>query len=245
VCATANVNGGNYAFTIHSGVGQYAAITLQANNTTQGTNDAYIYEYFDSYKLVIGVRNPNANICFETNGGGVRAANISNAGQLQVFTSKLTNTVTSVFTGVASFLTANTSRTSTASVSNEANLAVTLNEIGTYRLECLIMANATANGVGGLQFDFAGGTSNVAWFRTSYLGSVNGAVAGSSTHTTSSSAFSITALSVASIIDQMVVNGLVTIDSPGTFIFRYAQNSSAANATNLIANSYMILTKVG
>jgi len=166
--------------------------------------------------------------------------------------SPTTNTTTRIETGLSAFLTANTQRTSCATITAENNLAITLNETGVYTLEAFFIFNSStasaANGAGGIKFDFGGGTATVNRATYGASGWVNSAqntqaaVGGTSgaqtlTYTTIDPATTAT--------DWIYITGLIKTNVAGTVIPRYCQAASSANAANLSANSWWLLTKVG
>jgi hypothetical protein len=241
--------GGNYSLQVHGTTGQYAAISLQANNTSLGANDAYIYNYFTAYQLVLGVRNPQANIVLEIN--GAHALNVDSTRALQAPASPVSNSNTTVMTGLAAYMRATTSCTSSSVFRSESNLTITVNETGVYKYDAGWFMYGSANGAGGFQFTINGGGSATINTGAIAVSSTNNhaytpgteAIAGSSLGTiqyaTGALATSVTTP------DYVWLTGVITVNNSGTIIPQWAQIISTANATNLLANSFVMLTKIG
>lgn len=170
--------------------------------------------------------------------------NLSVTGIVSCNASPLVNTATRVYTGLAAFMTANTSRTSNVTMNAENNLAITLNETGVYSLTGVFLINAKSNGASGIQIDFGGGTATVNNISWGASGAING-VSNVSIRITANN----TALSYATITsnttDWIELTGFVQVNTTGTLIPRYAQVVSSANSANISANSFWELTKIG
>lgn len=155
--------------------------------------------------------------------------------------SPVTNTVTRVATMLCANMVANTTRTSTTVLANEANLTITINETGTYLIGGqLYFQSQNANTGAGSSVDLGGGSATVNTGTFSYLW----ASGGSDVTRSPTSAFPI-ASTPPNFPVALTLGGLMTINSAGTFIPRYAQQTSTANALVLLANSYIVLTKIG
>lgn len=119
-------------------------------------------------------------------------------------------------------------------------LALTLPTIGRYAIDMLLNFNGVTTGTQGIQFG-AGGTATIASFLGAYSGRVNSANVASFWNTISNFA----AIDVASIVDTLMIRTSINVTVPGTFVIQAAQNSSSANATQLLAGSYITATKIG
>jgi hypothetical protein len=176
--------------------------------------------------------------------------------QINANASPVVNTVSTLMTGMAAFMTANTSRTSATAPTAEANLTITVNETGVYKLDAFFsIASQNANGAGGffanLHFGSAvgtfvgggnfgaGGVANTQEIAIPYaatLANYAGFGFGDTGHVISA---------VTTRTDWVTLHGVLTITTTGTVIPGWSQNFSSANATLLLANSYVMLTKIG
>lgn len=168
-------------------------------------------------------------------------------GSFSANNSPLSNIQTQVYTGISAFMKSNTSRTSTTALSAEANLALTVNETGIYVLGGLLyICRNTGSGNGGIKMDFAGGTALINLISWSALGSVNGASNIANAVHANTALMSFTVISnTATANDWLSLTGIIQINSAGTIIPRYAQVVSNARSSNICANSYLTLTKIG
>lgn len=160
--------------------------------------------------------------------------------------SPLVNTKTQSFTGLAVFMTANTSRASTTTMAAEANLTLTVNETGVYTLHGVLFVNRDSGGGsgGGIKLDFGGGNATINSISWGGAGWINGAA------NSTKRAISATVAQTFTVVDNttadwLELNGTIHINAAGTIIIRYAQNSSSARSTNIASNSFLMLTKVG
>lgn len=110
--------------------------------------------------------------------------------------------------------------------------------VGTYQIDLTLNFNGTTTGTQGIKFDIFGGTAVIGGHIGTLIGSVNAAAQNSS-----SNALSYATISVAATVDFLSVRFLIDVTTAGTFTIRGAQNSSSANATNLVFGS-LVATKV-
>lgn len=212
------------------------------NNGTLAMPNANV-NFNNSSTIVV---SSSANGATQVNVAFTFAQNANLAGVVGANASPTTNTVTRVYTGVTTFLTAATARVSNSTINVEANLSMTVNEVGTYMLDGFLAFFASANGVGGMKWDLGGGTATVAKALFSGSGYVNGAQSNQGAQTAITGASAFTAVGTNSTNpDWVAINGMLQITGPGTVVLRYGQNSTTANAINLMANSFLSLAKVG
>lgn len=112
-------------------------------------------------------------------------------------------------------------------------------QVGTYEIDLLLNFNGTASGAQGIKIDNSGGTAVMAGALGYMVGSVNGA-AQSAVYNGATFA----TVSVATTVDVLMIRFNVTVTQAGTLTMRAAQNSSSANATNLLAGSGITATKI-
>lgn len=176
--------------------------------------------------------------------------------QINANASPLVNTTIQLMTGLCAVSQANTSRVTTSAVASEANLTITVNETGVYRYEAAWMIYATANGINtGFQFNLNGGGS-----ATINRGGVT--IVASNNHSLTptqsglwipngamgNSVFGLDGTTLTTSVgnpDMVIITGILVINGAGTIIPQWSQAVSNSNATNMLANSYVMLTKVG
>lgn len=140
---------------------------------------------------------------------------------------------------------ANTSRTSTTTMAVEANLTLTINETGVYLLGGILYVNRnTGTGNGGIKIDFGGGNCTVNSIYWSALGVINSAPNVANSVKVNTTAISFTTIANTK-TDWLSVTGILNINVAGTLIPRYAQFVSNVRPSNIAANSFLYLTKVG
>ena len=178
--------------------------------------------------------------------GTVRLTVVGGAsgGQFRIPASPISSTVTTIFTGVNFDAASDVTYTSNATLTNDA-IIVTVNETGTYEIECFLAFFEATASTGGFQFDFGQGTATISAilfgtdaFGTSVLGN-----AGATSATTAQSFATIATSSSAP--SWSLTKGKITFSGTGTFGLRTAQASSSANTTTRKALSYLKLTKTG
>lgn len=113
--------------------------------------------------------------------------------------------------------------------------------VGNYSVEILLNLNGTTTGTQGLKLNTTGGTAVLGNFA---LGSVVGSVNGSAINTTTAGNASFATISVSTTVDMVIIKIPLQVTQAGTFILQAAQNSSSANATNLLNGCYMKAEKV-
>lgn len=139
-------------------------------------------------------------------------------------------------------LTAHLASNQTTTTTTPANTALSLTlPIGFYAIELFVDFNGTTTGTQGVSLTTNGGTSVQG---SGILGSAVGSVAGTAVNGNNVSHFAFATISVAGSVDFLMMKFPLSITTAGTYIITLAQNSSSANATNLIAGSYIIATKI-
>ncbi len=163
-------------------------------------------------------------------------------GVIQAVNARMSNAETRLMSGLAAFMTANTQRTNNT-MTNEANLTITVNETGTYKLDGLLYMQAnTANVVAGFNVDFQGGSSTF----KGLVNFVGQQMVSSIVRVTQASTGVPQGGAPPNNPACEQLSGMLTFTGTGTFIPRYAQFSpTSANALILLANSYITLTKIG
>lgn len=162
---------------------------------------------------------------------------------LPVFTSNLNGLAPASFLMNAS-KTADTTKVNNT-LANDADLQISITKTGVYNIEIFLAFYQAVGGTAGFQFDLNGGTAPVSavMFGTSGFATAAAALAGG-TSLSAAQAFA-TIQTSASSPSWCSLTGQVTFSNTGTFILRWAQNTTSANATTLKATSFMQLTKVG
>lgn len=157
----------------------------------------------------------------------------------------LTANTTRVETGVANRKT-NTTTANTSALAADSALLVTLNETGTYAIEAFFAVYEATSGVGGFQFDFGNGTATLSGILFSFNGySTTSEANAASTSAGSAQAFASAISTNSAAPSWMRVSGVVTVSAAGTLGVRWAQSSTNANSTSLLAGSYVKFTKIG
>lgn len=153
------------------------------------------------------------------------------------------NVQTRAFTGCAVVMGANTASVA-GTLTNEANLSITLPETGTYQIDGYLSFYEATLGTGGFQFDLAGGTVGITWINWAadgYVTSVVGNPAALATNIAQSYATVATSPTAPSWVR---ITGTMKTSNNGTFIPRWAQASGSVNATNLLQGSRLTITKI-
>jgi hypothetical protein len=138
---------------------------------------------------------------------------------------------------------ANTNRASTTAVAADPNLAVTL-PAGIYALKMYVQPQALAGAGGGFKFTL-GNTSGAMTGTYAYTGGIIGAFVSSVGQTGLNGVTSFSAVSNAAPVDWLDITGQVVVTVAGVLSFQWAQASSNAVNTAVLAGSWMQLTKVG
>jgi hypothetical protein len=147
--------------------------------------------------------------------------------------------------------TANTARTSTATLSNDPDLVYAITAAGTYRIDAYLyftygLATSPAGGFslnlnyGGSFVSGAGGSTFVTSAGSTVQG--NGLLI-QSTQTTSAVSYN-PGLSPNTYSSIFTLNGALIATGTGTLGLSWAQASSSATATTLYAGSYLAITKI-
>lgn len=114
--------------------------------------------------------------------------------------------------------------------------------VGVFAIEMLLNFNGTTTGTQGLKLDIFTGSTAV--LSGQALGSQVGTVNGVSQNAFFAGNPTFGTISIATIVDVLVIKFSVIVTTAGTFVLRAAQNTSSANATRLLAPSYMLATQV-
>lgn len=107
------------------------------------------------------------------------------------------------------------------------------------------------NTAGGIKLDLNGGSAtinNIFWTTiagTGVANTANNANTNTAGGLASTQQSYLTGSTVASAPNFILIKGFVQINTAGSFIPRWAQAVSGANATNRTANSYLSLMKIG
>lgn len=129
-------------------------------------------------------------------------------------------------------------------LANDADLQITILETGTYTFEIFLAFYQAVGGTAGFQFDLNGGAATIGSILFGTTGFSNAAVSLiGATAANTAQAFA-TIQTSASTPSWCAATGTVTFSAVGTFILRWAQNTTSANVTTLKALSSMQLTKV-
>ena len=189
-------------------------------------------------------RSETANVLLSANSGANIHIKIANNGNCTAPVSKIQAAATSVFTGLNFDAASDATFTSNAALANDA-MVVTVNETGTYEIECFLAFFEATASTGGFQFDFGQGTATISaiLFGTDAVGTAVIGLAAATSATTAQS-FATIATS-ASAPSWSLTKGKVTFSGTGTFGLRTAQASSSVNTTTRKALSYLKLTKTG
>jgi len=246
---TQNTAAGNLIITQNASFGNISIIqnsTFGNVNITPTFNASW--NIANTGNILITQNTATGNLSITQNltvGNGIISSVMNVYGIIDANGSPTKNLVTTPFTGLSAFLTANTGRTSNATMNAENNLAITINETGVYLMGGNFEFNAKSNGFSGIQFDFGGGTAKVNAIAWGASGWVNGAPNTQPLITANNTALQFSNIDVTATRDFISIVGLITINATGTLIPRYAQKVSTANAANLAANSFWTLTKIG
>jgi hypothetical protein len=166
-----------------------------------------------------------------------------------------TGTITNAtFVGTASGLrvpqvaykAATTSRSSTITVSDDPDLAITLTA-GTYAFQMWLPFWATGVSVPGIRLQLAyTGTLNTTISGFTYDGAVNGSQVGAqrAVLTTLYAPTDISTSADGTGADALTYSGTISATTGGVFSLKWAQESTSINATNLGAGAWLMVTKL-
>jgi len=170
---------------------------------------------------------------------------IAQSGAVGAVSSPLASTVTQVATGLANFLSANTTRAN-ATLAAEAGLTVTCNETGWYAVDLLVFVYEATSGTGGFQMDFGAGSATIANPIFSTLEIPAGTVSPASVTSITNTLIMSTVTIAPSAPSVLRADGTIQVTVAGTFGVRWAQNSTlGADPTTMVTGSRIILTKIG
>lgn len=178
------------------------------------------------------------------------AGNLSvSTGNVIAFNSVTSNAQTRVLTALSNFTTSNFLKAANVvGGAMDANLSIVINETGTYEIDCFLafcVTTGNANGFCGANVSMNGGTATVNTIIWSVSGWSNAAtVIAANTVKTNIASYG----NVSTIITSpswMQIQGLVTFNSTGTYGPCWSQKVSTVNNLNRLANSYIMLKKIG
>lgn len=226
----ANATGGNLGGIL--GDGSLVMGTPTGGGQGLGTVNATL---FDQGNRVLTNVSATSNLTSLGTLGGLNVSGTANVGAL--IASNFTLGGVTVNPQLTAHVATNQSTTSTSPVATA--LALTL-PVGFYAIEIFLDFNGTSTGTQGIKLIPNGGTAVV----TGVLGSAVGSVAGTPINGNSASNFTFSNISVATSTDFLMIKYPLPVTTAGTYIVTLAQNSSSANATNLIAGSYISATRL-
>lgn len=130
----------------------------------------------------------------------------------------------------------------------DSNLSVTINETGVYELDCFLAFNVTtgnANGFCGVNVSMNGGTATVNAIIWSVSGYSNATISIPANTSVTNIATYGNVMTIATSPSWMQIQGLVTINAVGTYGPMWSQAVSTVNNLSRLANSYIMLKKIG
>lgn len=157
----------------------------------------------------------------------------------------ITGTTTAKGVAIVATKTVNTSRSSTTTLADDPHLSVSLSS-GTWAISGILMFYGTTTGTQSIKF-FPSVSAVPAASGLNLSGYVNTAVMnGNLSMTAFNTSVMPSPISTSSAApDYVNLSGFIVVATPGTLTIQWAQSSSSANATNLLAGSSLICTKVG
>lgn len=236
----ANTNTGATTININ-GLGGVAVVypgTAAAMSSGQLAAGAIIPVMFDGtnfqYLGAVTSATPSgaANLVYATPNGASGAASLralvaADIPGLAVFTARKANT---------------TSRTGAPIATNDPDLVLAGLPAGTYNVNALLAFNCTTTGTQGITIGVSVLGGGFTTGLHSYTGWINGAAAQSAGAT---STVAITRAPIdTGVNDCVVITGEVVLAANTTYGVTWGQASSSANATNMLAGSYLTLQKV-
>lgn len=218
-----------------------AIISVLPHSNADGSVSAPAYAFTND--LDCGMyRIGTNNIGFAT--AGVKALDISSAGVLAATLTPLTAASTRVFTGMAAYKSASTSRNTTTTLTADPDLILTFNETGIYIVEAFVAMYMAAAGTG-IRFKLQAGTATVSASNGAFVGYVGGGfyanVAPNGLFDQSSGTISTSS----SAQDWVHINMTINVSGAGTFGLYWCQSSSSGNNTTVGAYSHIRATKIG
>ena len=135
------------------------------------------------------------------------------------------------------FKTSATARNTTTTISADPDLSVTL-PVGWYQVEAYLTFSCTTSTTQGFKFSLSSGTATRANDTAIVWSAVNGTGSVDSSRRTSSSTISYSSCSTGG--DVTVWRGTIQITVTGTLVVGWAQNTSDANNTSLLAGSRLV-----
>ena len=192
--------------------------------------------------ITIGNANDSPNVSIITSNLTVLG------GTVAINASPTTNTITRPVTALSNFATASYSKLSNIASVLDSNLAVTINETGVYEIDCFLAFTATtgnANGFMGANVSMNGGTATIGSIIWSVSGWSNAAtvIAANTVATNIASYGNVSTIATAP--SWMQIQGLVTFSGTGTYGPMWSQKVSTVNNLTRMANSYIMLKKIG
>ena len=154
-----------------------------------------------------------------------------------------TGTPTGLRTPLVAYKTAATSRSSTTTVADDPHLVIALTP-GTWSLGGLFGFYGTTTGTQGIKMQLAFSGTQTAFF-ANLTGNVNSSASDGNLYLSTPGVNlygTISALSTQ--VDYLSPTGFIVVTVAGNLSLQWAQNSSSANATNVVLGSYMTCMKV-
>jgi hypothetical protein len=137
----------------------------------------------------------------------------------------------------------NQSVASSITLAADANLVQAL-QVGIYALKMYVQIQQTAGGGGGFRFTLASSSGTMTG-TYAYVGGIVGAFVDSVGQSGLAGVTTFAAISNAAPVDWLEISGQIQVTVAGTIQFQWAQNTSSAVSTEVLAGSWMQLTKVG
>lgn len=181
--------------------------------------------------------NTNTNFMQMTSNGLAVGTTVAPTNGLGVAGSITTNSITLPPT-IPVVTTTTTTATSNVTLANITGLSANLIAGKTYTFEMHLFTTATVTG--GVQFDLGGGTATATSLEAEgFLNS--GSTITASTRTTTLTGVICSSATPAT--GTCTINGSIVVNAAGTFVPRFAQNTTNAGASTVLTGSYMILTQ--
>jgi hypothetical protein len=139
---------------------------------------------------------------------------------------------------------ANTNRNTVTAVAADPDLAFASLATGIYALQAYIQCQSSAGGGGGLKLTL-GNSSGTMTGSYAYVGGIAGAFVDAVGQSQLNGLTAFTGISNAAPVDWLEITGQLIVTVAGAFSFQWAQNSSSAVNTEILAGSWIQLTKVG
>lgn len=186
-------------------------------------------------------------------GGGLGSGTLNTAGDIRinnvsVCQSNGTNCPSSTLTRVVKA--SNTSRSSTTTLSADPELTFAATGTATYKVESCLRFNGTTTGTQGIKFVLnrtTAGSNGGFWGGNQYVGTTGTAIAGVGTpgsSGTTTGQVAIATIDVSGSVSYACLKGVFDLTSGVSYAIEWAQNSSSANNTTMLAGSYLEYSRV-